>query len=127
MTFLGVALIAPAVYIFSSVWLDLYEKQKWFGRLALLGGFTFYVAGLFSPNSFPGVYGYWWGYYPVYGPLNYGFLGFFFFVLYFAFYNFFTAYFKEPKGVRKTQIGLITTGFLVSFLGSLDYLPKLFY
>jgi signal transduction histidine kinase len=29
--------------------------------------------------------------------------------------------------VRRTQIGLITLGFLVAFLGSFDYLPKFFY
>ncbi len=125
--FLGVALIAPCVFYFSMTWLNLYEKQKTAVPVAFFLGVAFYITGLFSERSFPGVYNYFWGFYPIYGPLNYYFLGFFFLVLFGAFFNFFQAFFKESKGVRRTQIGLITTGFLVSFLGSLDYLPKLFY
>jgi signal transduction histidine kinase/MFS family permease len=126
-TFLGVALIAPCTHYFSATWLGLFKKQKVAIRTGLFFGVAFYIVGLFSPSSFPGVYHYFWGFYPIYGPLNHYFLGFFFLVLLCAFYNFFSALFKEPKGMRRTQIGLITTGFLVSFLGSFDYLPKLLY
>jgi len=126
-TFLGVALIAPCTHYFSATWLGLFKKQKVAIRTGLFFGAAFYIAGLFSPLSFPGVYHYPWGFYPIYGLLNQYFLGFFFLVLLCAFYNFFSALFREPKGVRRTQIGLITTGFLVSFMGSFDYLPKLLY
>lgn len=125
LTFFGVSLIAPCVYYFSATWLNLFEKQKRTIGLSFLGGLAFYIVGLFSHWSFPGVRQYFWGFYPVYGPINYGFMLFFFLVLARAFTNFFKALFKEPKGVRKTQIGLITTGFLVSFAASLDYIPKL--
>jgi|GEM_PF-609612 len=124
-TFLGVALIAPCVYYFSASWLNLFDKQKAGVRTALFLGAAFYIVGLFSPRSFPGVRHYFWGYYPVYGPLNYYFLGYFYLVLANAFYNFFRAYFKEPRGVRRTQIRLITLSFVVAFFSSLDYLPKL--
>ena len=124
-TFLGVALIAPCTHYFSATWLGLFKKQKVAIRTGLFFGAAFYVVGLFSPSSFPGVHRYFWGFYPVYGPLNQYFLGFFFLVLFCAFFNFFSALFKEPKGVRRTQIGLIPIGFLVAFLGSFDYLPKL--
>ncbi|MFA7255345.1 MAG: ATP-binding protein [Candidatus Omnitrophota bacterium] len=123
-TFLGVALIAPCTHYFSATWLGLFKKQKIAIRTGLFFGGAFYITGLFSPLSFPGVTHYFWGFYPVYGPLNLYFLGFFFLVLVCAFTNFFSALFREPKGVRKTQIGLITIGFLVAFLGAFDYLPK---
>ena len=126
-TFLGVALIAPCTHYFSATWLGLFKQQKVAIRTGFFFGAAFYIVGLFSPRSFPGVYHYFWGFYPVYGPLNRYFLGFFFLVLLCAFYNFFSAFFKEPRGVRRTQIGLITAGFLVSFMGSFDYLPKLLY
>ena len=126
-TFLGVALIAPCTHYFSATWLGLFKQQKVAIRTGFFFGAAFYIVGLFSPRSFPGVYHYFWGFYPVYGPLNWYFLGFFFLVLLCAFYNFFSAFFKEPPGVRRTQIALITTGFLVSFMGSFDYLPKLLY
>ncbi|MFH0985905.1 MAG: ATP-binding protein [Candidatus Omnitrophota bacterium] len=126
-TFLGVALIAPCTHYFSATWLGLFDKQKVAIRTGFFFGAAFYIVGLFSPLSFPGVYHYFWGFYPIYGPLNYYFFGFFFLVLFCAFYNFFSALFREPKGVRHTQIGLITLGFLVSFMGSFDYVPKLLY
>ncbi len=126
-TFLGVALIAPCTHYFSATWLGLFKRQKVAIRTGLFFGTAFYIVGLFSPLSFPGVTRYFWGFYPVYGPLNRYFLGFFFLVLVCAFYNFFSAFFKEPKGVRRTQIGLITIGFLVAFLGAFDYLPKFIY
>ena len=123
-TFLGVALIAPCTHYFSATWLGLFQKQKLAVRLEIFFGAAFYITGLFSERSFPGVRHYFWGYYPVYGPVNAYFVGFFFLVLVCAFTNFFSALFREPKGVRRTQIGLITLGFLVAFLGSFDYLPK---
>ncbi|HRY85341.1 MAG TPA: ATP-binding protein, partial [Candidatus Omnitrophota bacterium] len=126
-TFLGVALIAPCTHYFSATWLGLFKKQKLAIRTGLFFGAAFYIVGLFSPRSFTGVYHYFWGYYPMYGPLNRYFLGLFFLVLACAFFNFFSALLKEPKGVRRTQIGLITLGFLVAFLGSFDYLPKFVY
>jgi signal transduction histidine kinase len=126
-SFLGVALMAPCIYLFSSVWLSFFGKQKFLGYTALAVGFVFYLVGLYSPQSFLGVYEYFWGYYPRYGPINYYFLVFFFTVLLGAFSNFFRAYFKEPPGVRKNHIGLITLAFLISLTSSLDYLPKLFY
>ena len=77
-TFLGVALIAPCTHYFSATWLGLFKKQKVAIRAGLFFGAAFYIVGLFSPLSFPGVTRYFWGFYPVYGPLNRYFLGFFF-------------------------------------------------
>jgi len=102
-TFLGVVYVAPGVYCFSVLWLKLYERQKWFMRATLIGAGTFYLAGLLSPLSFSGVYRYYWGFYPRYGPLNYVFLGFFFTVFLAAFLNFVKAYLKDtdvPQGVN---------------------------
>lgn len=127
LTFSGVAMIAPCVYYFSATWLNLFHKQRPAVYMSLFLGAAFYITGLYSPLSFSGVRQYYWGFYPIYGPINCFFMGFFFIVLAGAFYNFFNALFKEPPGVRKTQIGLITTGFLVSFTASVDYLPKLTY
>jgi signal transduction histidine kinase len=126
-TFLGVALIAPCTHYFSATWLGLFKKQKFAVRAGIFFGMAFYITGLSSSLSFRGAYHYFWGFYPVYGPLNRYFLGFFFLVLTGAFFNFFNALLKEPRGVRRTQIGLITIGFLVAFLGSFDYLPKFTY
>ena len=125
-TFLGVSFVSPGVYVFSVLWLGLYGRQKRFVKIALSGAAFFYVVGLFSRYSFPGVRHYFWGYYPQYGPLNVAFLFFFFSFFIAAFLNFIRAYLSESDQIRKTQIKLIAIAFLISFMGSGDYIPKLF-
>ncbi len=126
-SFLGVVFIGTCIYYFSVLWLGRYERQRWIVRLFFASGFLFYGVGLVSPASFPGIYRYFWGYYPKYGPVNRWFLVFFFAALAASFYNFITAYRNEPPGLRKKQIGLITMAFIVAFFGSSDFLSKLIY
>lgn len=124
-TFLGVAYIAPSVYTFSVLWLNLYARQRLYVLGAFAGAAIFYLFGVFTPYGFDGAYEYYWGHYPMYGMTSRIFLAFFFSYFFLAFANFMRAYLKEPKGIRRTQIGLIAFAFLISFLGSVDYVSKL--
>ncbi len=126
-TFLGVSFVATGVYCFSVAWLKLYERQKYLVWSALLSSLTFYLTGLFLPQSFPRATLYFWGYYPVYGSTTQAFLLIFFGLFFAAFANFVRAYRSEPQPVRKTQIRLIAVAFLISFIGSIDFIPKLTY
>lgn len=126
-SFLGVVFISSCIYYFSVLWLGRYESQRWVVRFFFAVGFVFYLVGLVSQTSFPGIYRYFWGFYPMYGPVNQYFLLFFFVALAAAFYNFVTAYRKEPPGLHKKQILLITMAFIVAFFGSSDFLSKLTY
>jgi signal transduction histidine kinase len=126
-SFLGVAFISSSIYLFSVFWLGRYEQQRWLVRIFFTSGLVFYLAGLVSSASFMGTYHYFWGYYPQYGPLNRLFLVFFYAALAVAFYNFITAYRDELPGIRKTQILLVIAAFIVAFIGSSDFLPKLSY
>ncbi|MBI3317336.1 MAG: GAF domain-containing protein [Candidatus Omnitrophica bacterium] len=126
-TFLGVSFVSTLVYVFSAVWLRLVERQRALIAVALLGSAFFYFMGLFSPLSFPGVYQYYWGYYPRYGILNQIFILYFFGFFLTAFSNFIQAYLQEKESIRKTQIRLIAIAFFISLTGSVDYLPKLTY
>ncbi len=125
-TFLGVSHVATCVYFFSAVWLNLATQQKRAIRLGFFGSAVFYITGLFSNLSFRGVYHYYWGFYPHYGPLNILFLVFFFSYFLMAFFNFINAYQKEPPGIHKKQIQIIAVGFLIALTGSEDYISKLF-
>ena len=123
-SFLGVAFISPCIYFFSVLWLGLYKRQRWLVWIFFAAGGAFYLTGLFSAASFPGIYRYFWGYYPQYGLVNRWFLGYFFIAIMTAFYNFITAYRREVPGLRKTQISFITMAFMVSFIGISDFIPK---
>jgi signal transduction histidine kinase len=124
-TFLGVSFISTVIYSFSVAWLKLYDQQKYVVWFALLGSALFYLAGLLLPSSFPSATLYFWGYYPVYGLPSRIFLFFFFGLFFAAFFNFVRAYKKEVDSARKTQIKIIAIAFLISFLGSVDYIPKI--
>lgn len=91
------------------------------------GGALFYLSALLTPYGFNGIYDYFWGMYPLYGPIPKAFLLFFFSVFSVSLWNFVSAYRKERPGIRKTQIRLIAIAFLISFMGSVDYLPKMAY
>ncbi|MCM8775131.1 MAG: ATP-binding protein [Candidatus Omnitrophica bacterium] len=126
-TFLGVAYVSPCVYAFSVIWLNLFHAQKKWVVAGLVGAGIFYLLALLTPFGFKGVYHYFWGYYPIYGPIPRIFLGFFFVYFFKAFSNFVKAYRLETVPIRKVQIRLIAIAFLISFTGSVDYLPKFFY
>lgn len=123
--FLGVAYLSPLIYGFSVHWLGLYERQKkflpWVFGLATIS----YLGSVLTPYGMPSVRHYFWGYYPVYGPLGQIFLILFFGSFWGAFYNFFSSLRRETDSLRRKQIQLIATAFLISLTGSVDYLPKL--
>ena len=126
-SFLGVVFISTCIYYFSVLWLGRYESQRWVVRGFFGLGLVFYLVGLVSRASFPGIYRYFWGFYPMYGPVNQWFLMFFFAAIAAAFYNFVTAFRNEPAGLHKKQILTITLAFIVAFFGSSDFLSKLTY
>lgn len=124
--FPGVDLISLMVYTFSVHWLGLYRRQKYFLYLGYVLAPVFYLLSLTTPLGMPYVQRYFWGYYPHYGPVGQIFLIFFYTYFLAAFYNFFSELMKERDPLRRKQIKLIAIGFLVSIVGSVDYLPKLF-
>lgn len=127
LTFLGVAFISTSVYFFSVVWLKLIRPQSLYVLAGFLGSAFFYYVGVTGETMFPFVYDYFWGFYPRYGPEGLAFLVFFFGYFLAAFSNFVTSYRKESSAIRRKQIQWIAVAFLISFTGSIDYLPKLGY
>lgn len=122
---MGVFNISPLVYTFSVHWLGLYQKQKKYVAAAFVGAFLFYIITLITPYGLPSVRHYFWGYYPVYGPVCKLFLVFFFTYFLAAFRNFFTEWRKAREPVRRKQVRVVTIAFLISFTGAVDFLPKI--
>lgn len=125
-TFFGVCFIAPAVYSFSAIWFNR-AREQWRGiAFGIAGATTFYLIGLLTPYGFEGVRRYFWGFYPIYGLSGKIFLFFFFGYFFASFYNFIRNYRTETIPLKRKQIKLIAIAFLLSFTGSVDYIPKLF-
>ncbi len=125
-TFLGVSFIAPCVYSFSALWFGRGAEQIRGILFGIAGAMAFYLIGLLTPYGFEGVRKYFWGFYPIYGIAGKIFLLFFFGYFFASFYNFVHGYRRETVPLKRTQIRLIAIAFLLSFTGSVDYIPKLF-
>jgi len=120
----GVVNIAPLVFNFSVHWLGLYQKQKKYVWLGFASAALFYGIILITPYGLTGVRKYFWGYYPVYGPVAMLFLIFFFTYFIAAFVNFFKALKAAEDPAWRKQIKIVTVAYLISFTGSIDFLPK---
>lgn len=121
----GVVNIAPLVYAFSVHWLGYYREQKKYVIAGFWMAAAFYLTILFTPYGLTGVRHYFWGYYPVYGPVCKLFLVFFFTYFLAAFRNFFLAWKTATDPVHHKQIRVVTIAYLISFTGSVDFLPKI--
>ncbi len=123
--FLGVVNIAPLVYRFSVSWLGLQQTQKRLVQLSYLLPPVFYLLVILTPYGIPRVHQHFWGYYPVYGIAARIFLGFFYTYFLLAFYNFFSELKRETSVLKKKQINLVGIAFLISVIGSVDYISKI--
>jgi len=124
LAYLGVPMLAPAIYHFAVEMLHLYERRKavvWLGWA--LGAF-FGAVGTASDLLVTGVKSFWWGYYPQYRlVVAIPFLTFFFGYLIIALAEFLRAY-PAARGVERKRIRLLLIAFGVAYFGCVDYLPK---
>jgi len=124
-TFLGVAFIGFCVYLFSVLWLKLWQQQKYFVISSCLFSFLIYVAAWTTDLVVPSIDQYFWGFYSHYGPLGVLFFAAFVVFFFIAFFNF--AYrLKHPiPSVQKSQITAVLISFCVALTGAMDFLPKM--
>ncbi len=124
-TWLGIVFVTPAVYFFSTTWsADIFrEKRKWilFNYFLAAG---FYLICVSSPYLVQGLYAYPTGFFPKAGPLEPVFILWFYTVLAFAFANFVRVYREGKTAVTKRNVRLVFAAFVISSLGSVEYLPN---
>ena len=75
--------------------------------------------------GYEGVKRYSWGFFPKYGLINKLFLVHFFIFFILSFHNLILAYLHTKFPTYKQRILIVWLAFLIAFLSSLDYLPKL--
>lgn len=123
-TYLGVAIINPALFWYASSWLG-FEKSH---RRLIAGGFVlaaiFWLVIILTDWILVGIRRFFWGYHSQLTPIG-GALFLIFFLSYLALFlhTLYKAYRRTDDPVRKKQIRLVGVAFLIANLGSSDFLP----
>ncbi len=121
--YLGIPLIAPAVYHFTVEILRL-EKRSIPVAFGWLFGVMFSVLAMTSDSLIAGVSRFWWGFYPRFNTLgSVPFIAFYVVYLAFALSEFLRVY-PLARGSERQRIELLMAGFLTMCLGCVDYLAK---
>jgi two-component system, cell cycle sensor histidine kinase and response regulator CckA len=79
--YVAIPILPSTLYLYSSVGLRFYDKQKVLVWLSFLAGIVFIAIAYNTHLLIAGVREYWWGYYPVYGWVGSVFLGYYVFVI----------------------------------------------
>ncbi len=124
-TFLGVAFIGFSVYLFSVLWLQLWEKQKYFVIFSFMLSAFFYIAAWTTDWVVPSIDQYFWGFYSHYGPLGIVFFATFVAFFFIAFFNFIYRLRNPIPSVQKSQIKAVLLSFCVALTGAFDFVPKM--
>lgn len=125
-SFLGVTHIVAFVYRFTVAWLNFDGLRKKLGVIAQWLGMIFYILSVLTPFGIEKMYQYSWGFYPQYGLVNKLFLVYFFIFFFLAFHNLIVAYGRAKLPTYKQRIRIVLVAFMIAFIASADYLPKLF-
>jgi len=122
--YLGVPLLAPALYQFTVEMLRIVEHRRVAIAAGWFVGTVFVALAVTTPSLIIGVERYSWGYYPRYDTLNsITFLLFFFGFLGGSLFEFLRA-FPQAQGVERERIRLLLVAFAIAYLGCVDFLPK---
>ena len=123
-TFLGVSTVSPGVYTFTVSYLKLLKQQKVVVLTFYLIALLFYLSAITSAQFITDMRKYFWGWYPLYGPLSYPFLAFFFILMAASLAHFWAALIKARSQMDKRRAFYMLLGLLVAFTGTVDFLPK---
>jgi diguanylate cyclase (GGDEF)-like protein/PAS domain S-box-containing protein len=121
--YLGVPLIAPAVYQFTVEHLRIAQKRRaaiWFAWIASA---FFAIIAIGTDRLVTGVAKFWWGFYPQYGLISIPYLAVFFGYLIAAMIELAVAY-RRTSGAEAQRLRLMLIGFGIAYLGCVDYLAK---
>ncbi len=123
--YLGVPFIPAAIFHFSVAVLRSYPRCKRLVWLSWALSMGFADAIFLSDAFIPGLYRYWWGYYPRYGWLSIPYLLYFFGVMATCLQLYREKYRKAPPGtVHRERTRAFLIAFSIIALGSVDYLAK---
>src|ERR1051325_7470096 len=124
LAYIGVPLLAPAIYSFTIEMLQIGTKRRLAAFAAWLIAIGFSSAKGSTHLLITRVQHFGWGDYPRYGGLLTGpFLIFFFGFLIAALAEFIVA-FPRARGLQRARVRMMLVAFAVAYVGCVDYLPK---
>ncbi len=123
--YLAVPFIAPAIYHFTAVALQIYPRCRRFVWVGWNLGILFTAVIATTDALIVGLYRYRWGYYPQYGWLGVPFIAFFFSMMIASLRNYWVEYKASRPGTRKHRIKIFMIAFVFAYIATADYLPKL--
>ncbi|OQW35901.1 MAG: hypothetical protein A4E19_15700 [Nitrospira sp. SG-bin1] len=121
----GVMYISVSFYAFSAEFLKLHRARSiWvgYGFATLLA-----IAVLFHQDFVTGVYTYWWGYFPKWGPASVPFFILFLSYMAVAFSDYVRTYGATASPIKRQQVKFVLVAFVIAYLGSVDFLPTFGY
>ncbi|MFB6347197.1 MAG: EAL domain-containing protein [bacterium] len=122
--FFGVCFIPTVLFHFTNQVVDLVNENKVFIRLGWGISSLFALAVLATDGMVQGVYRYWWGFYPDYGPLGFAYLLFFGWFLIWNVWLIVTKMKDVPdESMRQKRYVTFLVGWLVAYPASVDFLP----
>ncbi|MFY9504066.1 MAG: PAS domain S-box protein [Dethiobacteria bacterium] len=120
--FLGIVMIAPSIYFFTTASLGLLEEKKKYVVVNYALAFTFYLTSLLTDWLARDVQEHFWGPYVLYGPLSIPFLVFFFALIIRSLLLYLGSVRKMEPGIKRDQVKLFTVSLSIAVLGSVDFL-----
>ena len=120
--FLGIVMIAPSIYFFTTASLGLLEEKKKYVVVNYALAFAFYLTSLLTDWLARDVQEHFWGPYVLYGPLSIPFLVFFFALIIRSLLLYLGSVRKMEPGIKRDQVKLFTVSLSIAVLGSVDFL-----
>ncbi len=122
--FFGVAHIAPSIYFFSVAWAGWSVGRKRWIAIGYATALFFFLSSALTRHGIVGARRYFWGFYPIYGPIATAFVAFF--VLYYsmALRNFLLGRSREIRPRFRKQYDYMIIAYLITFFGACDFIPK---
>ncbi len=120
--YVGVALVPAAIYYFTVLAQQRYQRDKRRVLFAWICSIIFLVATLKTDMLFGSLYHYPWGYYPQYRWSSFAFLAYFFFMTIYVLRSWRAEYRRSPQGsTQRLRARSFLAAFGVGYLASFDY------
>ena len=123
-TFFGVTQIAPSIYFFSTAWTGLLAKRKKWVAVGYLLAFIFFLSSSFTSYGIVGVRKYFWGLYPIYGPIAQASVVFFVIYYSMALGTFVAGRRYKTISDQLKQYNFMMAAYIITFFGACDFIPK---